>query len=284
MSKKTMQHIQFSQSHENILLSLAEYKFLTVSQLTKLGVMNHRRNVSNKTKELRDRGFINSIVYGFVPKYGKIENVNYLTNKGKKVLMEGLGLEEQEIKIPIGRNNHFFKDYYHRKNTIDFQIQLVQSAEEFNYEVLFFDTYFDKLGNNRKSADLRAKTRADLKEGYIIPDAATMIEFSDGTKELFLIEVYMGKDTKRDVNQLKKHVNAIELGTVNEKYNYSKPYRVLSVFEHKSIMESVMSRLSGDEYFTNMVHHFFFKTIEDIQNRAILREWNNFQQAKSSIV
>jgi len=278
------QHIQFSQSHERILLALAEYKFLTVSQLTTLGVMSNKRNVSNKVKELRDRGFINSIVYGFVPKFGKIENVNYLMPKGKKVLIEGLGLEEEEIKIPIGRNNHFFKDYYHRKNTIDFHIQLSKSAEQFSYELLFFDTYFDKLGNNRKGEDLRAKTRADLKEGYIIPDGATMIEFADGVKELFLIEIYMGKDTKRTVSQLLKHLSAIALGTVNEKYNYNKGYRVLSVFEHESMMQAVMSRLNTDEYFTHMIEHFFFKTTEDIQAKPLLKEWYNFQQQKSSIV
>lgn len=285
MSKRqNMQHIQFKQSHERILLSLAQYKYLTVSQLTKLGVMSNKRNVSSKVKELRDRGFINSIVYGFVPKYGKIENVNYLTPKGKNVLIDGLGLEEDEIRIPIGRSNHFFKDYYHRRNTIDFHIQLVQSSEALNYDVLFFDTYFDKLGDNRKNQNLRAKTRVSLEEGYIIPDASTMIEFEDKSNYLFLVEVYMGKDTLRTIKQLKKHVVACALGTVNEKYDFKRAYRILSVFEHESIKQSVMSRMASDDYFMYMSNHFYFKTLEEVQERHFMQNWYNFKGEQKSIV
>ncbi len=271
--------MKFNFTHENILLALAKYKYLTVSQLTNLGIMKDKRNVSKKVKELRDRGLVKSIAYGFTPKIGRVENVNHLSVKGKNILMDDLEMEEDEIRMPIGRSNTFFKDYFHRRSTIDFHINLENWAGQSEVQVLLFDTYFDKLGNNRRSKNLRAKTKVDLPNGYIIPDAVFMIESVKSEKELYLVEVYNGKDTLRTLKQLKKHAEVISIGSVNEKYDFHSGYRVLSVFEHESMMEAVIERMSEDQYFKNLKAHFLFKSIADLAEGNFMENWFNFQKA-----
>lgn len=276
--------IQFSQSQERILLALATFKYLTVSQLLELEVMKSKRSVSKKVKELKDRRFIESIAYGFTPKIGRVENVNFLNKKGKEVLMQGLGIEESEIRMPISTKNLFFKDYFHRGSTIDFHIHLHKWTEENDSYLAFFDTYFDKLGNNRTSKNLRAKTKVDIEDGYIIPDGLFLLELPNNEQELYLLEVYYGKDTSRTVKQLTKHVQAMELGSVNEKYKFEKAYRVLSVFEQKSIQEAVMQRMAKDKYFTHFKDHFYFKSLEEIHHSHLMEDWQNFEGEKKAIL
>ncbi len=274
---------QFSQAHERILLALAQYKYLTVSQFTELGIMKDKRNVSKKVKELKDNGFIKSIAYGFVPKIGRVENVNFLTPKAKKTIIEGLD-SELTIKIPIGRANLFFKDYFHRTSTIDFQIHLTKRAEANEHHVLFFDTYFDKTGNNRKEKNLRAKTKIDIKEGYMIPDAVFMLESAKLTQSLYLVEVYNGKDTARTIKQITKHTQAVELGSVNEQYRFMEAYRILCVFEHQSMMEAVIGKMAEDQYFSYMKDHFYFKTLASIHHSNFMEQRRQFDRQLTKII
>ena len=276
--------IQLSQAEEKILCSLAQYKYLTVSQMTAIGIMKDKRNISKKVKLLRDKGFLKSIAYGFSPGIGRVENVNFLTPKAKKVLLEGLELDASEIRMPIGRTNLFFKDYFHRKYTIDFHIQLVHWTKNHHSSLLLFDTYFDKLGNNRTDKNLRAKTRVDIEQGYLIPDGVFLLEFPDQSKALFLLEVYNGKDTKRVLTQLHKHTQAIELGSVNEKYQYYQGYRILCVFEFASIQEAVMQRMQEDDYFQYMQDHFYFKALDTIQHQTLIENWTDYAGLKQKLI
>lgn len=85
--------------------------------------------------------------------------------------MDSYQLESEEIRMPIGRAKLFFKDYFHRKYTIDFHIKLRKWAKKIQIELCFFDTYFDKIGNNRKNKNLKAKTKLDVGNSYLIADA-----------------------------------------------------------------------------------------------------------------
>lgn len=126
------------------------------------------------------------------------------------LLLEYTDLEEEEILIPKGRATYFSQDYFHRKYTIDTQIAIHQEAKKQGMEVSFFVRYFDKVGSARKGGlTSLAKINIDSKN-FIIPDGIFMID-RGGEQYLYCLEIYNGKDTKRVVNQLKKHIRALEL-------------------------------------------------------------------------
>ncbi len=261
-----------------ILLAVARYKYLTVSQLMKIYVGTG--NIPYLRKQLKalidsKKPLIECSVFAnFVPKKGRLENVYFLSKYGKRLLMEDLYMEEETIKIPIGKTT-FTKDYFHRKNTIDFQIALYQWSEKSKFEVLFFDTYFDKTGNNRTDKNLRAKTKIDLPDNnYLIPDANFLLNTAEGYK-LFLFEMYNGKDTKRVLDQLRKHAQCIELGSPSEKYNLEIGHGVVALFEFESIEKAVIDRLKNQSYYEDVKDYFLFKNLNNLAVDTFFRDWKN---------
>lgn len=270
-------------AQERILFALAKYKYLTVSQMRDIGILKDRRNIARKVKELRDQKLVQSTVFGFFPGIGKVDNVNFLGPKAKALLQE-FGLEDEEIRIPIGRQ-HYTNDYFHRRYTIDFHILVSQWAEVEGANILFFDTYFDKTGNNRKGKNLRAKTKIDLAgDKYIIPDAVCKIELPDFTHQLFLLEIHNGKDSLRIFNQLKKHIYVLSTGATNEKYEYGQAYHILCVFEHESIMQALMKRMQQANDFMYTTEHFLFKPLSHLKETNIMHGWTNYKGDKVNLV
>ncbi len=111
-----------------ILEGLARHKYLTLRQMLELeGIGTKEKTYLWKQADsLKKRGrpLINSHSFGSPqPKKGKVENMYYLLPQGKKMLIEQLQHEEEDIKLPIGRNPTMaYKDYHHRKRQIDFWI------------------------------------------------------------------------------------------------------------------------------------------------------------------
>ena len=268
-----------NETQTEILLALARFKFLTTSQLHKI----IRKELAWLRKQIlylteRERSLVEKITFGFHPRVGKLENVFFLTKLGKHTLIEVLQMEEDTVRMPVGNSSLFYKDYTHRKNTIDFHIQLYHWTQESGIELDFFDTYFDKSGNNRKDKNLRAKTKIDLDtDNYIIPDGAFTLS-TEGGKFLYLFEMYDGKDTKRVVGQLKKHAQAIAMGSPSIKYGFAnKSNRVLSVFEHESIKDAVVGRLQREQVFRNMPNHFLFKSLAEMNAQRMHENWRNLK-------
>lgn len=279
-------------AQEKILRAIAKYKFQTPSHLLRLGVHTKRSNVNASLLALRDsnKPLIAGVEGQVVSRRGRNENMYYLTRWGKDVLID-LGMDEQEIKILSAGSTQFSTDYFHRKSTIDFMIMLDQWADLAESEVIYFDTYFDKTGNNRKSKNLRASTRVDLPHGnyltpYIIPDGISMIELRDMSHKLFAFEVHNGKDTKKLIKQLRKHIQALSAGSLtygavnrcrsllyDESFTFDKSWRVLVVFEYKSIMEATIRRMNKIDVFKEFEDYFAFKTLDELNTESLTSNW-----------
>lgn len=270
----------------NILLSLAKYKFLTTSQMVRLGIATQRSNIATSLSKLKamHKPFIEQMNFGFFPGKGRVENFYYLKPKAKKALIEEMDIEEEKINTPIGTSTMFSSDYFHRKYTIDCHIAIEMSAKENGCEVLFFDRYFDKIGSNRKGGLSRAKTKIDLENGrYLIADGIFMLQ-TPKQKELYCLEMYNGKDTGRTYKQLKQYIEALVLGSPSIKYNFDRGNRILCVFEHESIMQAVMERLRSDSDFTNMKDYFLFKEyVKMVENINIWENWSNFENENKNL-
>lgn len=268
----------FNETQTEILLALSRFKFLTTSQIQKVVP----REIAWLRKQIvlianRESALIEKLNFGFHPKYGKLENVFYLTPIGKELLCQTLNIEREAVKMPIGNSTLFFKDYTHRRNTIDIHVHLYLWTRTTDFEIDFFDTYFDKIGNNRRDKNLQAKNKISLtNDDYLIPDGVTVISNSE-TSFLYLVEMYDGKDTKRVIEQLHKHAKAIALGTPSLKYGFKKSNRVLCVFEFESNMKAVLSRIRYDPTFSAMTNHFLFTTLEALKKGDFTEGWLNLE-------
>lgn len=272
-----MEVIKIPPQQQQILEALAQYKFLTVSQMLKLGISTDRSNLQKQIKALTEikRQYIEGLSFGIVPKKGKLENVYYLKPKGQRLLIEGLQYQDNEIKLPKGRNSFFSRDYFHRKYSIDFEIALQQSAESAGDEVVFFDRYFDKQGNNRRDKNLEAKTKIILKnDRYLVADGIFMLSTPKGER-LHCFELYNGKDTKRIYGQLRQYLEALELGSPSTKHNHPKGFLILSVFEYESILQSTLQRIQENSGFSKVRPFYFFKSLQSVVKDGAYTDWIN---------
>jgi len=254
---------------------LASYKYLTSSQFVKMGLYKKRSYLTNSLKTLIDIKKPLISKHDFNPIHGKLESLYYLTKHGKKFLMDELEYGETRIKAPSGLSSVYLKDYFHRKFTIDFHIQLKRYLDSSNGKIIFLNYYFDKSGNNRSSDKHKHVTTLNKiqldKTNWFIPDINTKISLGD--KEcLFLFEQHNGKDSKRLFEQLYVHIKAISLGVVSDKYHLNEVHKVVVVCEEESVKDSVIHRLQkmdGIEHYNNF---FIFKTNSEL-NKDFYNSW-----------
>jgi hypothetical protein len=121
------------------------------------------------------------------------------------------------------------------------------------FELIAWDTYFDKTGNQKKSGDLKPKTRVQTGESsYVDPDAIFAYVTDNGQK-ITLIETSRGKETKLVLEKIRKTMFAIYEGKVSEKYKtkthkFAVTPKFLISFETESLMKSTMAAVNRDIY------------------------------------
>lgn len=225
-----------------VIKHLAVYKFLTTSQLVKLGVASDRTNVHKHIVGLRDRKnpFIMCATAKVIPGAGRLEAVYYLANMGVEAAKS---LELPEVKFPVSKQISHTQDYLHRKAVIDCEIAL----RETGIKIDFFDRYFDTIGNNRVASNLTSKTKIEYTNGTLNADAIFMLDVTQlETKYLYCLEIHNGKDTKRALEQMAAYVTALEIKAPSKKYGFERGCRVLWVFEHEGTMNATRERAMQD--------------------------------------
>lgn len=269
-----------SPTQSKILIALAEYKFLTISQMIRLQVTTQRSNLYKVIAPLRDtrRALVREMKFGTDPQKGKLESFYYLSNRGKNVLIENGILNLDEIKYPRGTSTLFSSDYEHRKFTLDCHIACSTECKMDGIELHQFDRYFDKLGNNRIGKNLKAKTSIVFSDGYIIADGSFLISNSEQSR-LYGFELYNDRNTKRIVGQLKKHISGIKESALCTHFDIKKGHRVCCVFSHAGIMDSVKERFNEEEF----EKFFLFKTYEQAME-SFLKNWKDLKGKETDLI
>lgn len=246
----------------NILNLLARFKFLVISQIVPL-LSKSTGYVRIQLAALAKKGYIKSFQLN---RPGKAENMYYLTESGKELILQHSKVFDSDIKLPLGQPL-LVKDYAHRKSMISLTIALYYHFTGLGIEVCEFMSYFDKQGDNRKSGNLEARTKIPLGNGFFIPDGI-MISGND-KKTVWLIEQYCDQSSARVVSQiLTKHIVCIAEGGTAIKYGvHANPF-VLSCFEHEGIKRKVIEKLSTNDTFKAFQHLFFFATLEELQKNG----------------
>lgn len=254
----------------NFLTALAKFKYMSKSQFIAYKIAKKNPSLQNNLTILREKKLINRYGFATVPTKGRMEDLYFLTEKGAKIVSENLDIPLDLVKYPNRSTTEFKNDYSHRVATVSTMISFVLWAEQQGYDIDFFDTYYDKVGSQRKSeTGVQSKTRLDLpNQTNISPDAIIKYD-GQGKSYLFCIEVYNGKDTKRVIEQLRKLTYATFEGIPSKKYNHPKGNRNLIVFEHESYIQATIDRIKQDPYlsqFEGLERFFYFKSIEATKN------------------
>lgn len=250
------------------------YKFLTISQFMKLELSKDRSNSSKILRKFNDRKkpFVKKISFGVHPKIGRLEDFYYLTKEGALFLAELNNLEIEELNYVKGSSTLFFRDYYHRKATIDYHIYLREWVKENNQSLDFFYTYFDKVGSNKESKSskssgrLEAKTKIKFEDkSFFIPDGIYQLTDLETNKSyLYALEIYTDdtRGVKRILTQLEKHIQALEEGVISIKFNYSFANRVKLVFKDERVKEIVEGKFKGINEFEEVGRVFEFEGLK----------------------
>lgn len=255
----------------NILIALSKFKYMTKSHFVSYQVGKDKNpSLYNNLALLRDKKLVNRYSFGTIPSKGRLEDIYFLTEKGAKIVAENLGILLDSVKYPNRSTTEFKNDYYHRIATVSVMISFVMWCESKGYEIDFFDTYYDKVGSQRKAeTGVQSKTRLDLPNDTSISPDACIRYTANGQRFLFCIEVYNGKDTKRINEQLRKLTYATFEGIPSKKYDHEKANRNLIIMEHESYIKPTIERIKNDPYlnqFEGVERFFYFKSIEATKN------------------
>lgn len=258
-----------------ILEFLAEFKFLTSYQIIKLLGVKTLPHVNLLLNKLSDgkKPLIGHKSFGLYPGHGKLARVHFLKPEGADFLIEEVGFTPIKIKLTKEKNPLFQRDYFHRVETVNFNIELSEWCKNNDIEKVFFDYYFDKTGSNRNSSEgaLTAKNAIPVGDFQIIPDGVGKLQ-KEGEDFIFLFEQHNGKDAKRAVKQILTHAQAIAEGSASIKYNHPKGVKVVYCFEFEACMKSAIKDLYHNYNLSPIFDYFLFKTTEQMK-RDFGKNW-----------
>lgn len=272
-----------NETETQFLDALARYSFLTVSQFQRLALNASNATVIRRVLHRLAEGahpLVGVIKFPISARAGRIEHVHYLTKAGAQALAEVLRVDVAELDYREGRAM-FHRDFYHRRECVNFHIWLTQALAGTPLEIERFDRYFDKSGANRGGGGerLRAATRVELAEGYLIPDVNFVLRYrEDGQRRaLFCLEMTHGKDAKRVLEQIDNHRAALRSGVISEKYHLAAGHKVLFLFSDAGLKAAV-SRRVGEELpgMEGFRPHFLFGLLEECERDA-LRCWESLE-------
>lgn len=248
---------------ERILRKLATHKYLTVSQLVKLKV-GIKNRIYEALKKLIDAKLVKFADYKALLRYGKqLERIHFLTPKGATLLVENTpNLHYDNIRYPKSSTTLFTHDYFHRVSTINTQISIFEWSAKHSFDLIRYDTYFDVIGSRKKhqKEPMHAVTRIEFGNGHFLdPDSIVIYQKPMRKAQILLIEVYNGRDTKRVIEQLRKHVYTVKHGLAASKYQLEVVTKVCCTFEHESNLQAVLKRVEIDPYFQfDGIEDYFF--------------------------
>ncbi|MBN9034344.1 MAG: replication-relaxation family protein [Rhizobiales bacterium] len=160
---------------------LARYRFLTVSQLVRLGA-GDEKNLRKRLKELETAGLIRLQEFRLGPSSGRLPNAHWLTAKGARLVSEA---NREQVEAPRVRGIKE-KHWWHRMLTVDALIAADRWAATSNKESVGFQTYM-------QWKDTKPITGLDLGSKAAIADAIFRATDTAGNHRVYVIEVYCSR-------------------------------------------------------------------------------------------
>ena len=265
-------------SQVEIIKALGKFKYLTISQIDKLKIFQNKVSIYRALAPLKAGKYPLVLAQGFglIPGYGRLEQILFLSKYAKELLIDELQMNEKYLKIATSKTL-VSTDYFHRIWTIEFNLQLNIYASENNGYVKFFDYYFDKAQKRPKAKFARTKNRIDLNENekFIIPDGVTKFHLN-GRNYLYLFEQHNGLSITKIITQIYSHCIVIKEAAAKNKYNFDRNNRVIIIFEHDKVMNSVIKKCQADESLKRFSDFFLFKSNQMLEF-DFFTKWKNLR-------
>jgi len=248
-----------------ILEALARFKFLTSDQIAKLFKLKNTNSINTLLLNLKERKrpLVDYKEFGLLPLHGRLARMHFLTSYGKDIVQEDLGYSPESIKFVKNSASLYRRDYFHRRDTVTFNMYFQQWLANNGYQLEFFNYYFDRTGSNRNNTG-ETLNSLQVKDFKIVPDGIGLFNTPE-RPYLFLFEQHNGKDKMRAVNQIAGHCMAISQGSASDKYEVDKAARVYYVYEEESCKRAVMKELRDNPNYKDVNKYFLFKTMESLQ-------------------
>jgi hypothetical protein len=263
--------MNLSNSQINTLKYLSQFKYLTRSQLHRLGLLSNIGSIYRAIKPLLDskKPLIQKQSFGVMPGIGQLEEILYLSKYGKDYLVNELALSPEEIKLPKKALSIASGDYFHRLSVIDFHIKLYLYSSKNELSVSRFDYYFDhssRYSINRVNLD---------KKSFIIPDGVFIIENSS-RDYLYLMEQHNDKDVGKIYSQVINHIKVIVNQSAKDKYSSTGVNRVVIIFKHDNTKDALIKKAQTlKNQLFKVKNHFLLKSNDELKNGSFFENWSN---------
>lgn len=273
-----------------VLQALNEYRWLTTTQMLRLGIAKDRGNLNKvltglvKPRKKGDTGWrekeIGMIDFGALPGVGRMARQCYLAQQGADLLdlFDPDGPPAKPIKHPP----RFQNDYFHRVATVDFHIVLARFAEMYGHEISLTRQYFSWQPRSGKTP-ARPGTSIDLKPGFIDPDSIYRLRAPDGKDRLLLVEIANGKRVDRVVSKFEKYAQVLERRVINQTFSYEKGVRVLWLFENQRTLELVQKRAVENDWINSRLPHFFLRPLAECTPDTLIEGWQRHDPAEGLV-
>ena len=189
-----------SATKEKILRFLAEYKYLTVSQLVgELNISLTPAKCRQYLRDLRRLEYVTKLTHMATPRGAnkdtivrrvRHEDMHYLTKKGATFLDSLTELSFADIRYARKIKHTLSNDYFHRMSTVSMNISFDYWIEENELHNPKYLVYYDKRGLVEEGEFFKSETRIDLKENrHYTPDV--LVRFSKKEEPFaFVLELY----------------------------------------------------------------------------------------------
>lgn len=245
------------------------FGFLTCSQIMMLTGKKSAGYIREMLGKLRRRNYVRSFRLEMSYKV-RSENMYTITPLGVEVLQSHTDIYTA-VKMPVNAAPLLVKDFMHRASTVTTMIKIYQHLTAKGTTICALYFYYDKQGSMKKK-NLTAKTALYIDgHGSYIPDCILQTD-----KQLFLVECFCDRDSKRALSSLAVHAKGISAGVPGKAYDMKVNATVLSVFAHKGIMQAVIKKLQADVRLSpEMAKLFFFAALEDLKQDGCEHTFTN---------
>jgi hypothetical protein len=89
----------------------------------------------------------------------------------------------------------------------------------------------------------------------------------DDAIKIYTFEIYNGKDTKRVMQQLQKHIKSLQEGLPSVALNEKKGSKVLLLFDSTSCQRAVMKTVKSESVFVNFKNLFLFNDTQTLKTQ-----------------
>lgn len=271
------------------LLLLSKTGFLTNKHLEQLQFAKLKNSNHYLTKRLLDGRYIGRVMVS--SSFGVGRKVMYfLVKKGAELVAETYNLPIESLSFsPLKGGIYTAKngdevsiiraDFQHKEAYITAFLAFEQYLQGTDYQIIDYKHYYQLKGDRSTTLQVHGKN--------FRPDGIWFCESIDKNAPnfVYVVEIHRHSERKHIIRQLRQQVEAIKEKSVQNRFGFTHPYLVLSIFTDENIkpMQGVLEELKQSEDWQVIEKFFLFSRLEDLINIGFYDGFGYFGGVKKPI-